>query len=258
MNLFRNLYMYRELLKTNIQKDVGGKYKKSFLGVLWSFINPLLQIIVYWFVFDKVLHSSNKENYVVYLCCGLIPWQYFASVVNRGAAVIIDNGSVLKKVYFPREILPISLAASETVNFMIATIMILVFVIGGGISLTINVLWYFVILAIQFLLSVGVAFIVSSISVYVRDLIHILGIVIQLLFYATPIVYSLDQIPGKFAWVGKLNPMAYIIDSYRNIFYEGKMPNMEYLAISFAFALAFCFIGYFIFKKLEKRFAEEL
>lgn len=258
MELFKQIYIYRELLKTNIKKDVGGKYKKSFLGVLWSFINPLLQIVVYWFVFDKILHSSNKENYVVYLCCGLIPWQYFAAVVNRGAATVIDNGSVLKKVYFPREILPISLVASETVNFMIATIMIFVFVIAGGISITVNVLWYFVIIAIQFLLSIGIAFIVSSISVYVRDLIHILGIVTQLLFYATPIVYSLDQVPEKFSWVAKLNPMAYLIDSYRNIFYEGKMPNFQYLGIALAFAFGFCIVGYAIFKKLERRFAEEL
>lgn len=258
MKLLKDLYFYRELLKTNIKKDVGGKYKKSFLGVIWSFINPLLQILVYWFVFDKILHSSDKENYVVYLCCGLIPWQYFAAVVNRGAATVIDNGNVLKKVYFPREILPISLVASETVNFMIATIMILVFVIAGGISLTFNILWYFVILLIQFLLSIGIAFMVSSISVYVRDLIHILGIIIQLMFYATPIVYSMSQVPENFSWVAKLNPMAYIIDSYRNIFYEGTMPRFDYLGISLLFAIVFCIFGYIIFKKLERRFAEEL
>ena len=258
MRLFKDLYFYRELLKTNIQKDVGGKYKKSFLGVLWSFINPLLQILVYWIVFDKILHTSTKENYVVYLCCGLIPWQFFAAVVNRGAATIIENGSILKKVYFPREIFPISLVASETVNFMIATIMILVFVIAGGITLTWNVLWYIPILLVQFILSIGIAFIVSSISVYVRDLIHILGILVQLMFYATPIVYALDQVPEKFAWVAKLNPMAYLIENYRNIFYEGRMPNFEYLGIALAMGLGLCFIGYFIFKQLEKRFAEEL
>lgn len=258
MRLFKDLYFYRELLKTNIQKDVGGKYKKSFLGVLWSFINPLLQIVVYWLVFDKILHTSNKENYVVYLCCGLIPWQYFAAVVNRGAATVIENGSILKKVYFPREIFPISLVASETVNFFISTIMILVFVIAGGITLTWNVLWYIPIVLVQFILSIGIAFLVSSISVYVRDLIHILGILIQLMFYATPIVYALDQVPDRFIWVARLNPMAYIIDSYRNIFYEGKMPNLQYLGVALLFGVGFCIVGYLVFKKLEKRFAEEL
>ena len=258
MRLFKDLYFYRELLKTNIQKDVGGKYKKSFLGVLWSFINPLLQIVVYWLVFDKILHTSNKENYVVYLCCGLIPWQYFAAVVNRGAATVIENGSILKKVYFPREIFPISLVASETVNFFISTIMILVFVIAGGITLTWNVLWYIPIVLVQFILSIGIAFLVSSISVYVRDLIHILGFLLQLMFYETPIVYALDQVPDRFIWVARLNPMAYIIDSYRNIFYEGKMPNLQYLGVALLFGVGFCIVGYAVFKKLEKRFAEEL
>ena len=112
MNIVKDLYSYRELLKTNIKKDVGGKYKNSFLGVIWSFISPLLQIAVYALVFQVIL-KSDIENYTVYLCCGLIPWQYFSSVVLRGAASIIDNGSIIKKVYFPREILPISVVTSE-------------------------------------------------------------------------------------------------------------------------------------------------
>ena len=99
MNIAKDLYNYRELLKTSITKDVGGKYKHSFLGVIWSFVNPLLQIAVYALVFQVIL-KSNIENYAVYLCCGLVPWQYFSSVVLRGAATIIDNGNIIKKVYF--------------------------------------------------------------------------------------------------------------------------------------------------------------
>ena len=226
--------------------------------MLWSFINPLLQIVVYWLVFDKILHTSNKENYVVYLCCGLIPWQYFAAVVNRGAATVIENGSILKKVYFQREIFPISLVASETVNFFISTIMILVFVIAGGITLTWNVLWYIPIVLVQFILSIGIAFLVSSISVYVRDLIHILGILIQLMFYATPIVYAVSQVPEKFQWIVHLNPMAYIIEGYRDILYYQQMPNMKMLGIIFAIGVVLSIVGYFIFQKLQKRFAEEM
>ena len=181
MKIFKDLYNYRELLKTNITKDIGGKYKHSFLGILWSFVNPLLQIFVYAFVFQVIL-KSNIENYAVYLCCGLVPWQYFSSVVLRGAAIMVDNGNIIKKVYFPREILPISLVTSEGVNFLISTIIILGFVIFGGIGLSFNILWYFVIVAIQFVVSIGVAFIVSSLTVYFRDLLHILGILMQLLF----------------------------------------------------------------------------
>lgn len=257
MNIAKDLYNYRELLKTNIKKDVGGKYKNSVLGVLWSFINPLLQIAVYALVFQVIL-KSNIENYTVYLCCGLIPWQYFSSIVLRGAAVIVDNANIIKKVYFPREILPISIVASEGVNFLISTIIILGFVIFGGIGLSWNILWYFLIVAIQFIVSIGVALIVSSLTVYFRDLLHLLGIVIQLLFYATPIVYAINSVPANLQWIVKINPMSYLIEAYRSIFYNQTIPNFQGLLIALGMGITLCVVGYFIFNKLEKRFAEEL
>lgn len=257
MNILKDLYNYRELLKTNIKKDIGGKYKKSALGILWSFINPLLQIAVYAWVFQVIL-KSDIENYVVYLCCGIIPWQFFSAVVLRGAATIVDNGNIIKKVYFPREILPISVVSSECVNFCISTIIILGFVIFGGIGLSINILWYFLILAIQFIVSIGIAFITSSLTVYFRDLQHILGIIIQLLFYATPIAYSIKQVPENLQWIVKINPMSYLIDGYREIFYNGAMPDFSGLGIALSIGIGLCIIGYFTFKKLERRFAEEL
>lgn len=257
MNILKDLYNYRELLKTNIKKDIGGKYKKSALGILWSFINPLLQIAVYAWVFQVIL-KSDIENYVVYLCCGIIPWQFFSSVVLRGAATIVDNGNIIKKVYFPREILPISVVSSECVNFCISTIIILGFVIFGGIGLSINIFWYFLILAIQFIVSIGIAFITSSLTVYFRDLQHILGIIIQLLFYATPIAYSIKQVPENLQWIVKINPMSYLIDGYREIFYDKVMPDFYGLGIALIIGIALCIIGFFTFKKLERRFAEEL
>lgn len=257
MKIIKDLYSYRELLKTNITKDIGGKYKHSFLGVLWSFINPLLQIAVYALVFQVIL-KSDIENYTVYLCCGLIPWQYFYNVVLRGAAVMIDNGNIIKKVYFPREILPISVVTSEGVNFLIATIIIIGFVIFGGVGLSFNILWYFLILAIQYIVSLGIALIVSSLTVYFRDLLHLLGIFMQLLFYATPIVYSSSAVPASLQWVLKLNPMTYLIDAYRAIFYNKVSPNFGGLAIALVMGIVLCVLGYFIFNKLQKRFAEEL
>lgn len=257
MKIAENIYNYRELLKTNIKKDVGGKYKNSFLGVLWSFINPLLQIAVYALVFQVILRS-NIENYAVYLCCALIPWQYFSSVVLRGAAVVIDNGNILKKVYFPREILPISLVTSEGVNFLISSIIIIGFVLFSGIGLSINVLWFFVILLIQYIVSLGVAFIVSSLTVYFRDLLHLLGVFMQLMFYATPIVYSINDVPAGFQWLLKLNPMSYLIEGYRAVFYNKVPPSFDSLGKALIMGIVLCIVGYLIFRKLEKRFAEEL
>ena len=126
MNIFKNLYNYRELIKTSVKKDIGGKYKHSFLGVLWSFINPLLQITVYAIIFPLIM-KNNIPNYTVFMVCGLIPWNYFATVINRASFTFIENGNIIKKVYFPREILPLSLVTSETINFLISTIIIICF-----------------------------------------------------------------------------------------------------------------------------------
>ena len=257
MEEIKSLYNYRELLKTSVNKDITGKYKHSFLGIIWSFLNPLLQIAVYALVFQIIL-KSDIENYAVYLCCGLIPWQYFSNVVIRGANTILDNGNIVKKVYFPREILPLSVTTSEGINFLISSIIIIGFVIFSGIGLSWNLLWYPVILVIQYVILLGISMIVSSVSVYFRDLLHLLSIFVQLLFYATPIVYSISNVPANLQWLVKINPMSYIIDAYRNIFYNKTMPSEKGLLIALIMGLVLCVIGFFLFKKLEKRFAEEL
>ena len=137
MKIFNNLYSYRELLKTSVKKDVRGKYKNSILGVVWSFLNPLLQIAVYAFVFGRILNVGT-DNYAVFICCGLIPWTFFCNAINRSAYTIIENGGIIKKVFFPREVLPISVVSAECVNFFISTIIIIAFVLltGLGISWT--------------------------------------------------------------------------------------------------------------------------
>ena len=123
MNIFRNLYRYRELLKSSVKKEVRGKYKNSFLGVVWSFLNPLLQIGVYALVFPLIM-KNNESNYTVFLCCALIPWNFFSIAINRSSFTMVENGNIIKKVFFPREILPISVVTSEAVNFFISTIIV--------------------------------------------------------------------------------------------------------------------------------------
>ena len=156
MKVFKNLYEYREKIKKKKKKDVGGKYKNSVLGVLWSFLYPLLQIAVYAIVFPLIMRS-NMENYTVFVCCGLIPWNFFSTAISRSSFTMIENGNILKKVYFPREILPISVVTSEAVNFVISTIIILAFVLGTGMGLTWYVIFYPVILLIQYILLIGIS-----------------------------------------------------------------------------------------------------
>ena len=257
MKVFKNLYEYRELLKSSIKKDVGGKYKNSVLGVLWSFLYPLLQIAVYAIVFPLIMRS-NMENYTVFVCCGLIPWNFFSTAISRSSFTMIENGNILKKVYFPREILPISVVTSEAVNFVISTIIILAFVLGTGMGLTWYVIFYPVILLLQYILLIGISLFVSSITVYFRDLQHFIGIALQLLFYATPIVYATNIIPESYQWILRLNPMTFIIDGYRSIFYYQQQPDFISLGITLLVSLILCVVGYLLFSKLQKRFAEEL
>ncbi len=257
MSIFKRLYQYRELLKTSIKKDIGGKYKNSFLGVIWSFINPLLQICVYAIVFPLIMRN-NIENYTVFMVCGLIPWTYFASVINRSANVMIENGNIIKKVYFPREILPISLVTSETITFLISTVIIIGFVLITGVGISTLILFYPLLLLAQYIILIGISLIVSCVTVYFRDLQHFIGVFLQLLFYGTPIVYSIDTIPERFRWILNINPMTHIIEGYRDIFYYQQMPNMKSIFVIIAIGILVVLIGYAIFNKLQKRFAEEL
>ena len=148
MNIFQKIYKYRELLKTNVKKEIRGRYKNSFLGILWSFLNPLLQLAVYSVIFGALLAGGDK-TYHIYICVALIPWTYFTTTISQAAFTIIGNGDIIKKVYFPREILPISVVTSGAVNFLISTIIILAFVLGAGLGLTKYIILYPFVLLIQ-------------------------------------------------------------------------------------------------------------
>lgn len=257
MNFFKDLYNYRELLKTSVKKDIGGKYKHSFLGILWSFINPLLQIAVYAIIFPLIMRN-NIENYTVFMVCGLIPWFFFANVINRSTWAIVQNDNIIKKVYFPRAILPFSLVLSETINFLISSIIIFGFTIAYGMGISKYVLLYPVIIIVQDVLMIGMGFILSAITVYMRDIQHFIGVFLQLLMYATPVVYAIETIPENYRFILKYNPMTYVISGYRDILYYQRMPDMTMLGILFVAGLGLCVVGYLIFMKLQKRFAEEL
>lgn len=257
MNKIKELYNYREFLKTSIQKEFRGKYKKSFLGVLWSFLNPLFQLLVYALVFPFILRN-NIDNYTVFLIVALIPWTFFNMTVLQSAASVVANGGIIKKVFFPREILPISTATSNLLNFLITSIMVIIAVIISGIGIGESIIALPIIIIMQYILQLGLAFILSSITVYIRDVEYLLNVFMMLMFYMTPIVYSQDMIPTRFLSLFKLNPMFHIINFYREILYYKQIPNMSSVILLFGACILILIVGYSIFRKLEKRFAEEL
>lgn len=257
MNVFERIYNYRELLKSNVKKEIRGRYKNSILGVLWSFLNPLLQLAVYSVIFGALLAGSDP-TYHIYICVALIPWTYFTTAITQSAFTVIGNGDIVKKVYFPREILPISVVTSGAVNFLISSIIIVAFVLAAGMGLSKYIVLYPFILLVQYVLLLGIGFIVSAITVYVRDLEHIIGIILMAAFYGTPIVYRLEQLPENLQLFMKLNPMTHLINAYRDIFYYQRMPDMKMLFILLGLSVLLTVVGYFIFKKLQKGFVEQL
>lgn len=255
--MIKELYKYRQLLKSNIRKEIRGKYKGSFLGVLWSFVNPLLSVLVYAIVFPLVL-KNTQPHYVTYLIIGIIPWTFFTTSISQGTTTVLVNGGIIKKVYFPREILPISVVSSALVNFLISCIIIFIFLMFSGIGFSYYIFLLPVIAIIQYLITLGVVFITSAIDVYIRDAEYIINFFINMLFYATPILYSADLFPARFRCILNLNPMAVIINGYRDILYYKQLPNIVSLVVLFLASIILLLFGIAVFKKLEKGFAEEV
>lgn len=255
--MIKDLYNYRELFKSNIKKEIRGKYKGSLLGILWSFVNPLLSVMIYAIIFPLILKNS-QENYVTFLIIGMLPWTWFTTAINQGTFCILANAGIIKKVYFPREILPISVVTSGMINFLISCLIIFVFLIIGGIGFS----WYIALLPLiiimQYVLSLGIIFITSAINVYIRDAEYIIAFFVNMLFYATPILYSSDIIPIKWRWIVDMNPMAIIINGYRDILYNKTMPQIEILMVLLVISLLILYLGIIIFRKLQKGFAEEV
>ena len=250
MQHIKELYEYREMIISLVRKDLRGRYKGSVLGFLWTFINPLLQLIVYTIVFSIIM-NANYEQYYLFLFVALVPWMFFSSSVTDGAASILKEKDMVKKIYFPREVLPISTVTSAFVNMILTFLVVFAVVIVAGRS--INPLA---------LLCLGIALIVSSITVYLRDLQYILGIFVMALQYMTPVMYGVDMVErsGAGKWlilIFNLNPMTPIIKIYRQIIYYGEVPELSSLLIAVVVGVVFIVVGEILFKKLQKGFAEE-
>ena len=230
MDYFKEIFKYSEFLKSNVKKDIRGKYKGSFLGVLWSFINPLLSVVVYAIVFHYIMRF-NIEHYLIYLIAGIIPWTFFTTSINSGMNSILFNANIIKKVYFPREILPISSVTSGLVNFLISCIIILIFAIFSGVGIGFSLLFLPIVIIIQYIFTLGIVFVLSAIEIYVKDIEHIVNFIISMLFYVTPILYTPDYVPENMKFILKLNPMSYIIEAYHDIFYYKQVPNISSLGI---------------------------
>lgn len=256
--MFKELYDYRELLKSNIKKEIRGKYKASFLGVLWSFVNPLLQVLVYAIVFPYLI-GNQVDNYVVYLITGIIPWTFFHTAINTCGTCIKNNAGIIKKVYFPRIILPLSAILSGLINFFISCLIILIFCLIFGVGISWHIIFVPLIALIEALYALGIGMAVGACDAYVQDLEYIVNFILQLAFYGSPIVYEISRFSsaGLLVTLIRLNPFTQMVNAYRDCFLYHQIPDLGNLGILMVIAVLIAAIGTWIFNRLEKGFAEQ-
>ena len=258
MDHLKEIYDYRQMIFSLVRKELRGRYKGSALGFLWTFINPLLQLCVYTFVFSIVM-PNNIDKFYLYLFIGLIPWLFFSGSLTGGAVSILSQKDMVKKIYFPREVMPIAYVTSNFVNMLLCFIVIFAVVIFSGVHLDPVAICYLpVIMLDEYILALGGAMLTSALTVYFRDLEYILGILTMAWMYFTPVVYSLEMVPEKLRPLMNLNPMTPIITGYRDVLYSGQVPHIRTLTSGFVLGCIVLVIGVIVFNKLQRGFAEEL
>lgn len=251
------LYQYREMMFNLVRKDLRTRYKGSILGFLWTFVNPLLQLIVYSIVFSVIMRV-NVEQFYMYLFVALIPWIFFTTSIQGGATCILASKDLVKKIYFPRLIIPLSTVNAAFMNMLFSMVVVFAVLIFSGRGLSRYIFLLPVIMILEYCFVLGLAFIFAALNVFFRDIEHILGIVTMAWFYLTPIVYTVDMIPEQYLGLFYLNPMTNIIISYRDILYYKRPPQFETLGSIVLWSIGFIVLGYMIFQKLQKNFVEEL
>lgn len=258
MKLFKELWEYREMIISLTKRDLKSRYKGSVLGFLWMFLNPLLQLCVYTIVFSTIMRM-DIEKFYLFMFVALIPWLFFSSCLSAGPNVIFSQQDMVKKIYFPREVLPISFTVSQFVNMLLSFIVVFAAVIISRVTINpIALLYLPLIMIIEFVLGLGITYIVSALTVYFRDLQYVMGIISMAWMYLTPVIYPVEMVPEQFVDLFYLNPMTAITIAYRDILYYGRIPEMSTLANAVIMGIAVLIIGQFAFSKLQRHFVEEL
>jgi lipopolysaccharide transport system permease protein len=254
---------YRALIQTLVVRDLKARYRGSVLGFFWSFFNPALLLFIYTFVFTKVLpsgHPPDMEPFALFMFCGILPWTWFSSSLLESSNTLIAGGNLIKKVLFPAEVLPIVTVLANMVHFFLGLPILAAFVIYYQRPVdAIELLWFPVIVLVQLVLTLGLAMFLSALTVHFRDLKDLLGNILTLWFFATPIIYSIEMAPPDMRWWLNLNPMTHLMRSYQEVlFFEGPLGHQKWLAALGVASVVVFLGGYFVFDRLRDSFAEEV
>lgn len=261
-NLIR-LFRYRGLVQILVARELRARYRGSVLGFLWSFVNPLLLLLVYSFVFTVILDRgdiADLEPYAVFLFCGLLPWTWFSSSLNDSAGILIVHGNLIKKVVFPVDVLPVVAVASNLCHFVFGLPILFGFLVWYDVPLRLaDLVWFPAVVAVQLCLTLGLAMILAALTVHFRDVKDLLANGLTLWFFTSPILYEMSAAPEDVRALLNLNPFAHLAISYQQIlFHEGPFVHWPWLAAVAAGSGGLFLLGYWFFDRLRDSFAEEV
>jgi lipopolysaccharide transport system permease protein len=260
----KGIWHYRDLLSLLVWRDFVSKYKQTILGPLWFIIQPLLMTLVFTVIFGKIAGlSTDGLPPVLFYLCGQLGWNYFAQNFNSTSATLINNAGLFSKVYFPRLVVPLSALVSNLFAFFIQAVTFAAFFVYFKYILksgTFGFNWHIVFLPLLVVqiaaLSLGVGLLCSALSAKYRDLTHASNLLIQIWMYATPVIYPLSKFPLHWRWIAALNPMTFIIESFRDMLLGTGTVDPSYLACSISLTLVFLASGLLLFGKMEKTFVD--
>ena len=257
MSIFSIFSQYRELLSELTMREIKQRYKQSVLGYAWVILNPFFQMLVMAFVFSIIMRIPNLGvPYPIYLYAGLLPWTLFSNSLISSSNSLVENAGLLSKIYFPREIFVLSTMLAKVVDFLLACSIFVIFMIYFQIPISWNVLWFIPIFLIQQLFTYAISLFLAAANLFYRDIQYLLSLILLIWMYLTPVIYATEFFPARYQWIFKLNPMAVIINAYRQVILAQGSPNLQSLGIALGLSLILLAITYKFFKKAEGVFAD--
>jgi lipopolysaccharide transport system permease protein len=257
LSRLRELFAYRELIVNLTARDLRLKYRRSLLGAAWSLLNPLIMMAIYFAIFGVFTRFINLKQYWAFLLSGLLAWLFFGNSIGSSTTALTSNQSLVAKIYFPIESLPIALVLANFVNFLISLVVLIPIVVFAGRPVGPSLVLLPVVVVAQLVMTLGISMLLAAVTVYLRDLEYLVGLGLTALFYLTPILYPLTQ-AGRYAVFLKLNPMTWYIEGYHSILYWGYWPDAGLFAGMLIMSVTSLVIGYLIFIRLRPRLPEEV
>lgn len=254
---WRELYQYRDLFRFLVWRGIKARYAQSVIGVGWAVIQPVFSMLLFTVIFGKLAEvSSDGVPYALFSFAALVPWTYFSNAVNEAAGSLVTNANMISKVYFPRLVLPMSSVLSKLVDFTISFSVLILLMLAFRTLPTVNIIFLPLLVLLMMLSAAGLGMWLTALSVQYRDIKHAINFIIQLLMYASPVVYPASLVPEKFQWAYALNPLVGVIEGFRSSLLDSRPMPWDLIAIGSCSALAMLLSGMFYFRRRERLFAD--